>query len=85
MEQIAQSIPHEYRVKILLEWLPVAMADMANEAMRLLFDAWFLFVEPNGIKKADCPICVRNILDNWKQLAEYLAKEEEEDNLLKAL
>jgi hypothetical protein len=84
-EQIAKTIPHDIRKKILIVWIPVAMADMNNDAMQLLFEAWFLYVEPNGIKKPDCQLCVNNILAGWHSLKQYLINEERDYDLIEQL
>ncbi len=84
-EQIAQSIPSEYRRKILLDWLPLAIPSLENEAMRQLFDAWFVYVDPNGVRKDNCPRCILNVLENWQALQSDLLAAEQENNLLNSL
>ena len=79
---MAKNVPHEYREKILLLWLPNATANMANDYMRLLFEAWFVFIDPNGIRKDNCPRCVLNVLENWKSMKAELIEEEKDYNLL---
>lgn len=80
-QKIAKSITHEYREKILLQWLPTAVADLSNESMKLLWDAYFIYVDPNGIKKSDCPKCIHNVLTNWRYLQEALIEEEKSYNM----
>lgn len=85
MQEIAASVPHEYRQKILLEWLPEATASLHNEAMRLLFDAYYIYVDPNGIKNPNCPKCIASVLNNWKNLVEVLTLEEINYNTLESI
>lgn len=86
MKELAESIPHEYRNKILFEWLPaVPQATMENPKYKLLFDAYFIYVEPDGIQKTDCPRCLNNILNNWKSLMPHLRDAELEYNTLEKL
>lgn len=84
-KKIAESIPHEYREAILLTWLPQAKPSLANEAFRILWEAYFVYVDPDGVKKADCQICLGNVLKNWHHLAEPMAEVEREYNLLEKL
>lgn len=83
--KIAESISHEYRVKILFEWLPKAKAQNPNEEFQKLWEAYFIYVDPNGVKKDDCPKCRGNVLDNWKTLAKEIAEVEKEYNTLEQL
>ena len=84
-KQIAESIPHEYRKKILLEWLPEATPNMSNDAFKLLWEAYFIYIDPNAIKKDNCPICLRNVLKNWQSLSKPLAEAEQEYNALEKI
>lgn len=84
-QQIADKIPHEYREAILLTWLPEAKPSLANEAFRILWEAYFIYVDPDAVKKADCPICLSNVLKNWQHLSKNLAAAEREYKLLEAL
>ncbi len=83
--QIAVSIPHEIREKILLQWLHDATPSMQSESMRNLFDAWFIYVDPNGVKKENCPKCVLNVFENWRSMQQDLVEAEREYNLLNEL
>jgi hypothetical protein len=85
MKQIAECIPSEYRQKIILEWLPAAKATMGNDAFKALWEAYFNWIDPNGVKKSNCPICLQNVLDNWKSLAPYLVEAEKEFNALEQI
>jgi hypothetical protein len=85
MEELARSIPHEYRNKILFEWLPGVRAEMTNENYRFLFEAYFIYIEPDGIQKTDCQRCLNNILTNWKSMAPYIRDAELEFNTLEKL
>lgn len=85
VKEIAENIPHEYRQKILLEWLPVARSAMTNQAFKMLWEAYFIYVDPNGVKKDNCPICLENVLKNWKSLQKYLVEAEQNYNALEKL
>lgn len=82
VNDIAKNIPHEYREKILMEWLPNSAPSLANKYFELLWEAWFLYVEPDGIKKPNCQICINGIFDNWKALMPALVAEEKAYNTL---
>lgn len=85
MKKIAESIPHEYRQKIIVEWLPAAKATMGNDAFKALWGAYFNWVDPKGIPKDNCPICLQNVLDNWKSLCPHLVEAEKEYNALEQI
>lgn len=84
-KQIASSIPHDFRLKILFEWIPIAQASKTNKEFWLLWEAYFIYVDPGAVKKDDCPVCRGNVLDNWKSLAKEIAEVEKEYNLLNAI
>lgn len=81
MQKIANSIPHEFRKQILEDWLPVAKASMASPEFVMLWDAYFIYIDPDAVKKTDCPICLGNVKKNWLDLKPYL-EEAERNHLL---
>lgn len=85
VKTIAARIPAEFRRKILLEWIPAAKANMANQEYKMLYEAYFLYVDPNGIRKDDCPICLNNILKTWKDMQQALVEEQQNYNALENL
>jgi hypothetical protein len=85
MKQIAEAIPHEYRKKILVDWLPVAKASMGDKAFKMLWEAYFIYIDPNAVRKDNCPICLENVLKNWKSLSPYLVEAEKEFNALEQI
>lgn len=85
MKQMAAAIPHEYREKILLEWIPAAKATMADKAFKALWNAYFIYIDPNAVKKDNCPICLENVLKNWKSMQKYLVEAEKEYNTLEKI
>lgn len=85
MELLAGNIPADYRRKILFDWLPTATPALDKPEMLNLFNAWFLFIQPNGVQNRDCPICVNNVLQNWKAMQAALVALEKQDNLLLAI
>lgn len=82
VQEIANNIPHEYRQKILLEWLPSAQPNLSNPEFKMLWDTFFIYVDPNGVKKENCPICFNNVLNNWKSLQKHLLEAEQNYNAL---
>lgn len=84
-EQIAKSIPHSYRDKILFQWLPNATPHKSDASMMNLLNAYYIFVDPAGRRNDDCPTCINNVLTNWKQLAGAMAEAEKEYNTIHAL
>jgi hypothetical protein len=85
MSKLAAAIPHEYRQRILLEWIPAAKATMSNKAFEALWNAYFIYIDPNAVKKDNCPICLQNVLDNWKSMQKYLVDAEKEYNTLEKI
>jgi hypothetical protein len=85
MKQMAEAIPHDYREKILLEWLPVAKPTLADKAFESLFEAYFIYIDPNGVRKENCPRCLENVLKNWKSMQKYLVEAEQEYNALEKI
>jgi hypothetical protein len=82
---IAANIPHELRQQILLEWIPAAKPTMGNDAFKMLWEAFFIYIDPNGVKKDNCPRCLENILKNWKHLQKHLMEAEQNYNALEKL
>jgi hypothetical protein len=83
--QIAANIPHELRQQILLEWIPAAKPTLANPEFKMLWNAYFIYVDPNGVKKDNCPICLENVMKNWKQLQKHLVEAEQQYNALEKI
>lgn len=78
VKKIAVSIPSEIRQQIVLEWIPGAKAKLSNPQFKMLWETYFIYVDPNGVKKEDCPICLNNVLDFWKDMQPYLVEAEQE-------
>lgn len=85
IEEIARAIPHETRVKILLEWIPNAKPTLSNPFFKMLWETYFTYVDPNGIKKEDCIYCLQDVLKNWKDLQPALIEEEQNYNALEKI
>lgn len=79
--QIAESLPRDYRIKV-IEWLQVAKAAKPNKEFWLLWEAYYIFVDPGGVKQDECPVCRGNVLDNWRTLSKEIAEVEKQYNLL---
>lgn len=85
MIEVVAGIPSEYRRKILTEWLPNAKPTLSNEFMKMLFETYFIYVDPNGVKNADCQRCVMNVLENWLAISALLLKAEQDQDLIEQL
>lgn len=85
VKNIVSAIPHEYRKKILLEWMPTVLISWRNDSFKLLWEAYFVYVEPNAVRKDDCPICWSNVIKNWANLVPFLIEAEQEYNALENL
>jgi uncharacterized protein (UPF0212 family) len=62
-----------------------AVAVQVNYNMNLLFEVWFSFIEPTAVKKFNCPRCLQNILNNFREMKGALVELEREYQLLNSL
>lgn len=76
--EIAQKIPSDIRQRIVLDWIPKARPHLGSPEFKMLWETYFTYVDPNGIPKADCPICLANVLDNWKAMQKVIAEVEQD-------
>lgn len=83
-QEIISRIPHDIRVKI-LESLPAATATLSNPAFQFLWEAFFIYVDPDAVKSDWCPLCLNNVLKNWTKLSEGIAKAVKEYNTFEQL
>lgn len=84
-KQLARRIPNNVRsAKLFSGSDPIANAIpiSVNYNMQILFNIWFTFIEPTGEKKLNCPICLQNVLDNFRQMRGALAELERESKIL---
>lgn len=68
-------IPDEVRSKRLLtEANPIknAVVSSADPSMMLLVKVWDEFIEPSKAPTGTCPICLNNILTNFRQMYDEL-------------
>lgn len=84
VDEVLAKIPHDIRVKI-LESLPEATADLSNPAFQFLWEAFFIYVDTDAVKKTNCPKCLNNVLKNWIYLSEGIEALEKEYNTLERL
>lgn len=85
---IARRIPDRVRSGMLMvESDPIqkAVASGANKPMMLLFDIWNEFIEKKNPDDRDCPVCLKTMLSNFREIYPMLIQLEKEANLLKAL
>lgn len=85
MQKIAREIPHEYRVKILMIWLKYAQVNWKSEEYKNLWNAYFIYIEPDGVPKTNCPICMQNVYEQWWKMQPYLIEAEQEYNLIESI
>ncbi len=83
--KMAAKIPSEFRAEILLKLLPAATASMGNPEFKALWTAYFIYIDPDGVPKSDCPLCWKSVLNAWQNMAPYLQEAEQEFNALKYL
>lgn len=84
IEEIIKKLPHDIRVKI-LKSLPEATATLSNPAFQFLWEAYFIYIDPDAVKSTNCPVCLNNVLKNWIFLGEFIAEAEKEYNTLEKL
>lgn len=85
---LARRIPNNVRsVKIFGESDPIANAIpvSVNRDMLILYNIWTRFVDPNGDSKLNCPICLQNILDSFRQMHGALMDLEKEWKILNSI
>jgi hypothetical protein len=87
-KQLARRIPDNVRSqRIICEEDPIthAVPVQGNYHMSLLFEVWFTFIEPNAPKQYNCPFCLQNVLNNFRQMKGALIELEKEYQLLNSL
>ena len=85
---IARLIPDNVRsTRIICSADPIHHAHpvQANEHMSLLFAVWHEFIEPNKSPTFNCPVCLNNILQNFREMKGELIDLEREYKLLNSL
>ena len=84
---IAKRIPDNVRSEIILtneDIIYNAVASIDNPQMKILLRVWSDFVEPHK-DIGECPICIGNILTNYRQMKGVLLELEAEYQKLKSL
>lgn len=87
-KQLARKIPDNVRSqRIICEEDPIGRAQpvQTDYSMNLLYEVWFTFIEPNGTRKINCPYCLKNILNNFREMKGALIELEQEYQLLATL
>lgn len=89
LNELASKIPYKYR-KQLLDGNVIykAIADANDVQMRILIIIYENYVFPEGEKidlKSPCLICLNNILNQFKNLEQYLVILERESKLLDSI
>lgn len=84
--EIAKSIDHDIRQRILTELIPNAKpATMGNVVFKALWNLYFVYVEPDTIPDKSCPVCWNNVYENWKGLMPQMEQCEREHKMLEML
>jgi hypothetical protein len=87
-KQLAIRIPDNVRSqRIICDNDPItnAVPVQVNYHMNLLFEVWFTFIEPSTLKKYNCPVCLQNILNNFKEMKGALIELERDYQLLNSI
>lgn len=85
---IALKIPDRVRSeRLLIDADPIynARPHASNKDMQLLFAIWSDFIEKKSSDDMYCPICLRNILQNFREIKDELINIEKDYQLLKAI
>jgi hypothetical protein len=85
---IAIKIPDNVRSQRLIcgaDPIQHALPVQANPAMSLLFGIWHKFIEPNKEPTYNCPVCLNNILQNFREMKPALIELEREYQLLNSI
>ncbi|KAA5532660.1 hypothetical protein F0919_17925 [Taibaiella lutea] len=86
LNEMAMAIPKEYRNQILEEnMIYKSIASASDRHMRILFTLWTQYVDPHGENDLDCPMCVTNIFNNFKQLEPALIEIRKQEKILEEL
>lgn len=86
--QLARKIPSAVRdQRILVPSNPIgnAIGVGTDKHMHMLASIWFKFIEPHAAKDFECPKCMSNILQNFRELRPTLIALQREEKLLKML
>jgi hypothetical protein len=84
--KLVAKIPKEYRDNLLAEnVIYKACASKTDRHMLILFTIWTTYVDPNGENNLDCPYCINNILNNFKQLQPSLVEAAKNEKILDEL
>lgn len=72
---VIKRIPRDIRHQVINDHLPKATPTLSDPAFQFLWEAYFIYIDPDAVKASDCPKCLNNVLQNWifvgKQIAEY--------------
>jgi hypothetical protein len=87
LKETARLIPDKVRsLKLITDADPIsnAIAVSSNYDMMELAEIWYTFIEPHK-EKTYCPICLNNILNNFKNMRSVLIELEKEYKTINAL
>ncbi|WP_313214101.1 hypothetical protein [Soonwooa sp.] len=85
LKSLVLKVPTEVRALIIEEELiDKAVQSIDNKEMVKLLKIWHEFIEPDKELTA-CPICIGNILTNWKQMRDTIIEVENDKKILSAL
>lgn len=82
---LVERIPQEIRALIIeQELIDKAIQSIDNPQMMKLLKIWHEYIEPHK-EMTGCPICIGNILTNWKQMKDTIIEMENDYKRLSAL
>ncbi len=81
---LVRMFPNDVKEHILSRNM-IALAGSNEEYLRYLFDVWYLYIEPQGEKKWECPLCRQNVLKYYIELQPIIIEEQKQQKLLHAL
>lgn len=84
IKDVIAKIPRDIRQKV-LEKIPEAKASLSDPAFQYLWEAYFIYVDPDAVKASDCPSCRSNVLKNWIFLGGQIEAYEKEFNTLEKI
>lgn len=87
IKEVAKRIPDKVRsLRLITEADPIsnALQSSADYNMMLLAEIWYEFIEPHK-EKSYCPVCLGNILNNFKNMRDVLIELEKEYQTINSL
>lgn len=87
IKELAKRIPDKVRsqrIVTISDPILYALPNQFNPHMMMLAEIWYEFIETNK-ERSYCPVCLSNILNNYRQMKQALIDLEKEYKILYAL